>query len=81
MKTTTKTLVALAMVGMFAFASCTPNSINDDTQQIDKTKIKASTFLQRRRFAFEPNFQFFRLFVFRIFTNFRFSLYDLESWH
>ncbi len=42
MKTTTKTFVALAMVGMFAFASCTPNSINDDdnTQQIDKTKVK-----------------------------------------
>ena len=41
MKTTTKTLIALAMVGMFAFASCTPNSINDDdTQQIDRDKIK-----------------------------------------
>ena len=39
---TKKTLFALAMVGMFAFASCTPNSINDDdnTQQVDKTKLK-----------------------------------------
>lgn len=38
---TKKTLFALAMVGMFAFASCTPNSINDDDrQQIDKTKVK-----------------------------------------
>jgi len=40
---TKKYLFALAMVGMFAFASCTPNSINDDdnTEQAgDVKKVK-----------------------------------------
>jgi len=39
---TRKYFFALAMVGMFAFASCTPNSINDDdnTEQIEKKKRK-----------------------------------------
>jgi len=39
---TRKIFYALALVGMFAFASCTPNSINDDdnTQQVDKSKLK-----------------------------------------
>lgn len=39
---TKKYLFALAMVGMFAFASCTPNSVNDDdnTQQVKTKKLK-----------------------------------------
>ncbi len=38
---TKKYFFALAILGALVFASCTPNSINDDdTQQVDKRRLK-----------------------------------------
>ncbi len=41
---TKKIFFALAMVGLFMFASCTPNTISDDeAQQVKRSKVKIPT--------------------------------------